>query len=110
MIISATIFIPNKKHEFFIKKIEKYVGRESGTDVIGTVESIQAALLEAFWIGNKEAIPKDDKSIWCEVWLRYELKEDVSKVKNEVFQPLQKFGHKDENTTYIVSRKNRSRS
>ena len=84
-VISATIFIPNKKHDFFIKKIEKYVGKESGTDVIGTVESIQAAMLEAFWIGNKEAIPQEDKNIWCEVWLRYELKEDVSKVKNEFF-------------------------
>lgn len=81
----ATVFIPNTKHDFFIKKIKQYRDNEKGTDVIGTIESIQIALVEAMWIGNKDKIPKEDP-LWCEVWLRYDNKENMETVKNEFLQ------------------------
>lgn len=28
-------------------------------------------MLDAFWIGNIDDMPKED-SVWCEVWLRYQ--------------------------------------
>jgi len=49
----ATVFVPNSKQDFFIKKINKYTEQEKGTDVIGTIENINEALVEALWIGNK---------------------------------------------------------
>lgn len=81
----ATVFIPNAKHDFFIKKIKQYRDNEKGTNVIGTIESIQIALVEAMWIGNKDKIPKEDP-MWCEAWLRYDKKENMETVKNEFLQ------------------------
>ena len=81
----ATVFIPNAKHDFFIKKINKYSEKETGTDVIGTVESIQTALVEAMWTGEKSRIPKEE-SVWCEVWLRYDRKKTAETVKDEFMQ------------------------
>lgn len=81
----ATVFIPNAKQDFFIKKINQYREKEKGTDVIGTVESIQTALVEAMWIGDKNKIPKE-APMWCEVWLRYDRKEKLEAVKNDFLQ------------------------
>ena len=81
----ATVFIPNTKHDFFIKKINKYSENSTGTDVIGTVENIQTALVEAMWIGDKDKIPKEEP-IWCEVWLRYDRKKESTAVKNEFIE------------------------
>ncbi len=81
-VICATVFIPNKKHDFLIKKIKKYAEEETGTEVIGTIESIQAAMVDAFWIGKKSSIPQEEAT-WCEIWLRFETKDDVETVKNE---------------------------
>lgn len=83
-VICATVFVPNHKHDFFIKKINKYVGKDKGTDVVGTIESINVAMVEALWIGNKTSIPTKS-SIWCEVWLAYRMGEDVDEVKEEFF-------------------------
>lgn len=81
-VICATVFVPNEKHDFLIKKIKKYMETENGTDVIGTIENIQAAMIDAMWIGNKKQIPKET-AVWCEVWLRYSIKDDVDTVKEE---------------------------
>ena len=83
--ICATVFIPIAKHDFFIKKINKYSENETGTDVIGTVESIHTALVEAMWIGQKDRIPKEEL-MWCEVWLRYDRKKKAEYVRNEFMQ------------------------
>ena len=79
-IICATVFIPNKKQDYFIKKINKYMEQDSGTDVIGTIESINIAMVEALWIGRKESIPNQIPE-WCEVWITYEMNEQIDEVK-----------------------------
>lgn len=83
-IICATVFVPDAKQDFFINKINKYTEQTTGMDVIGTIESIHAAMVEALWIGNKKSLPKQIPE-WCEVWLAYNVKEDVEKVKEEFF-------------------------
>jgi len=75
----ATVFVPDSKQDFFIKKINKYTEQEKGTDVIGTIENINEALVEALWIGNKDSMPVES-AIWCEVWLRYSMKEVLEDV------------------------------
>lgn len=84
-VILATVFIPNSKHDFFIKKIKKYMEKETGTDVIGTVENIQMAMVDAFWIGEKKSMPTESKPAWCEVWIRYDVKEVIENVRAEFF-------------------------
>lgn len=82
-VICATVFIPISKYDFFIKKINNYVESETGTEVVGTIESVNAALVEALWIGSKECIPKE-KQEWCEIWLRYNMSEDAEVIKEEL--------------------------
>jgi hypothetical protein len=82
--LCATVFIPNKKQDYFIKKINKYKEKDSGTDVIGTIESINVAMVEALWIGCRESIPKQTPE-WCEVWITYEMNEQIEEVKAEFF-------------------------
>ena len=81
-VIFATVFVPNKKKDFFIKKINKYTDNKEGTDVIGTIESINAAMAEALWIGRKDSIPKETPQ-WCEVWITYVMKEQMEQVKSD---------------------------
>ena len=82
--ISATVYIPNKKRDFFLKKINKYIETE-GEKVVSTIESINLAFVEALWIGDKESIPYKTP-IWCEVWLRVEPNEDYNIIIDEFFE------------------------
>lgn len=77
----AVVYVPAKKKDFFLKKINKYAETTSGSDVITTIEKINNAIVESLWIGKQEAIP-DKTKIWCEVWLRYEANEQLEQVKN----------------------------
>ncbi|HCJ56292.1 hypothetical protein [Lutispora sp.] len=67
------MFIPNNKKNFFLKKINKYKETDNKEKVIGTIENINLALVDALWIGSKSSIPKD-APIWCEIWLMTEAK------------------------------------
>ena len=70
----ATVYVPTKKQDFFLKKINKYAETQSGSDVVTTIEKINTAMVESLWVGKKEFIP-NEISVWCEVWLRYEVNE-----------------------------------
>lgn len=84
-IVSTTVFVPDNKRDFFIKKINKYRETESEEKVIGTIESINLALVEALWMSEKTKMPTTTPQ-WCEVWLMYEAKETVSDVIDEFFE------------------------
>ncbi len=72
----ATVFIPNGKQEYFLKKIQKYAteetkkGRPKHADLVQSIENIRLAILESFWSDNLDLLPQGVNSVWCEVWLR----------------------------------------
>lgn len=80
-VTKATVYVPNKKQDFFLKKINKYAEAQSGSDVITTIEKINKAMIESLWVGKREAMPGETR-IWCEVWLRYEMNEQPEEVVN----------------------------
>ena len=84
-IVSTTVYVPDNKRDFFIKKINKYRETEIEEKVIGTIESINLALVEALWMSEKSKMPTTIPQ-WCEVWLMYESKETVSDVIDEFFE------------------------
>ena len=73
-VTKATVYVPAKKKDFFLNKINKYAETTSGSDVVTTIEKINTAMIESLWVGKKESIPSEI-SAWCEVWLRYEMNE-----------------------------------
>jgi len=93
-IIQATVFIPKGKESFFIKRIEKYaetasVGKPRYQDFINSIEKIKLAVVESFWIGKTENIPKEIP-LWCEVWIQTENNEEyIENYFSEICQELQ---------------------
>ncbi|WP_051531130.1 S8 family peptidase [Clostridiisalibacter paucivorans] len=84
-IVSSTVYVPENKRDFFIKKINKYKETENAEKVIGTIESINLAYVDALWMSDKSKMPTTVPQ-WCEVWLMYETKEDIEEIQAEFFK------------------------
>ncbi|MEL1133771.1 S8 family peptidase [Desulfitobacterium sp. THU1] len=82
--VCATVFVPNAKKSFFLDKVNKYKETEKEAQVIGTIESINNAFVEALWVGNKNSIPTDE-AVWCEVWLRCGVEENPDTIVEDFF-------------------------
>jgi hypothetical protein len=93
-IVSATVFVPYDKKDFFLKKINQYIKTENRAEVIATIEDINLAFIEDLWIGNKDSIPTK-KPIWCEIWLCYDTNENPNLIVDNFFILC-----KNENITY----------
>ena len=100
-VIKATVYVPNKKKDFFLKKINKYAESDKGSDVITTIEKINKAMVDSLWVGKKESMP-GDKRIWCEVWLRYEANEEPNMVADTFLNICNRFQiqHKEKTITF----------
>jgi hypothetical protein len=71
----ATVFIPDGKLGYFLKRIEQY--EETATlesprhrDLVDRIESIGVASLEQLWTDSTSEFPTSDDIVWWEVWLR----------------------------------------
>ena len=83
-VIKATVYIPAGKESFFLKKVEAYAngqtrkGNPKNNDLVSSIDDIKVAILDSFWVGSYESIPKD-VPVWCEIWLRYDFQFNNSK-------------------------------
>lgn len=73
----ATVFVPQGKLAFFVKRVEKYLtelhkksGRPKNQDLIESIAEIRVAVAESFWTDAPELLPQRDAIVWWEVWLR----------------------------------------
>ena len=75
--IKATVYIPAGKESYFIEKVEAYAsettknGNPKNNDLVSSIEDVKLAILDSFWMGTPETMPKEN-SAWCEVWLRFD--------------------------------------
>jgi len=79
-IVHATVFIPNGKESFFINRIDKYaetanIGKPRYQDFINSIEKVKLAVVESFWTGKTEDMPKE-VPLWCEVWIQTDKDEE----------------------------------
>lgn len=78
----ATVFVPEGKLTYFLKKISQYKDvntpkdKPRNKDLIEGISVIKLAALEALWTDNPELFPVADDEIWWEVWLRHSAKVD----------------------------------
>ncbi|MGI6090192.1 MAG: S8 family peptidase [Saccharofermentanales bacterium] len=83
--MKATVYIPAGKESYFLKKAEAYAtqqtisGKPKNNDLISSIEDVKLAILDSFWIGDKNAMPTSDP-VWCEVWLRYDYRDKALNV------------------------------
>jgi hypothetical protein len=89
--ITATVFVPNNKQNFFIKKIDQYGSSDKKNEEIAAIEDIKMAIVSSMWIGDRGSMPMADPK-WCEVWLRYEVKEEWGSVRTEFIAQCEELG------------------
>jgi hypothetical protein len=80
--IVATIFVPEGKLSYFLKKISQYQNEETtpkspdkptkpkNKDLIESISAIKLAALRELWTDESQLFPQGNESIWWEVWLR----------------------------------------
>jgi Subtilase family len=71
----ATLFIPDGKLGYFLKRIEEYQATAAADkprhrDLLDRVRTIGLASLEQLWTDPPSEFPTTDDPVWWEVWLR----------------------------------------
>ena len=70
----ATIYVPNEKRAYFLRKFTKYAeensrgGKPKNYTLVNSISDIRLSVLESFWQDEMAALP-DDTPKWVEVWL-----------------------------------------
>ncbi len=91
--IQAIVYVPNGKEGHFIKKLEKYqteetkTGKPKNQKLVNSIEDVQIALLESFWIGKIDLMPDKDAK-WCEVWLNINSEQTILQGQIEEFRQI----------------------
>lgn len=78
LVVTATVFIPDGKKEFFLKKLEQYVataeveaGKPKNAALIEGIASIRLATIRQLWTDPADEFPALQTQLrWWEVWLR----------------------------------------
>ncbi len=74
--VSATVFVPERSTDFYMRKIEQYrdedtpKGNPKNERLIARVDSVRLGLVKALFTDPVETFPSQSASIWWEVWLR----------------------------------------
>ncbi len=86
--IIATVFVPEGKLAYFLKKLTQYRDEETtprtpdkptkpkNKDLVESISAIKLAALQELWTDSPELFPKDNNAIWWEAWLRHSSKYD----------------------------------
>lgn len=75
-LISATVFVPEKSADFFVKKIEAYrdedtrTGKPKNEALVARIEDIRLAALRSLFTDDMTLFPQAGRQAWWEVWLR----------------------------------------
>ncbi|MBN2180426.1 MAG: S8 family peptidase [Sedimentisphaerales bacterium] len=92
-VIVATVYIPQGKESYFLKKIQQYSKEDTKTGkprherLINSIEDIRLAILESFWQDPLDLIPIKTAK-WCEIWLRTGVTKEEAKEAIEEFKAL----------------------
>lgn len=79
--MQATVFVPDGKLGFFLRRIEAYrdtdtpprkdgITRPKNQDLVDSISHIRLAALEALWTDDPHLYPEAEQAITWEVWLR----------------------------------------
>jgi len=80
-VMSATVFLPEGKIDYFLNKVIAYKEKETkpkksdgstkpqNKDLVESIADIKHAVLESLWTDTTE-LPDDNTPIWWEVWIR----------------------------------------
>lgn len=83
IVSKAVVYIPEGKHNVFIKKINDFSdsekdsknGNPKNSNFVCSVEDVELAIIESLWTDKKDYIPNDIPK-WCEIWIRVDEEND----------------------------------
>ncbi len=90
----ATVYLNRKAVSAFLRKVEEYLdkttpltydkkgvlkggGQPYNNSLIANIEEIRAATLQSFWQEPELSFPTTDETIWWELWLARERKDNI---------------------------------
>lgn len=97
IITRATVFIPSGKQKLFLKKIAEYAqeqnkyGNPKHDKLMRSVQDMRLAVLDSFWIDQRELLPQGDLSVWCEIWLQGDAEKIEKKEIEQRFRDIALF-------------------
>ncbi|TQF78654.1 S8 family peptidase [Elioraea sp. Yellowstone] len=74
--VTATVFVPERSADFFVKKIEAYrdedtkKGRPKNQNLIARIEDVRLGAVRSLFTDSMELFPAGGRQTWWEVWLR----------------------------------------
>jgi Subtilase family len=82
----ATVFIPEGKLGYFLRRIEQYLStadqdKPRNRDLVDRIRSIGLASLEQLWTDPPVEFPSGDGVVWWEVWLRRRDGHEIDRVR-----------------------------
>ncbi len=89
-LVQATIFVPEKSTDFFLKKIEEYrdeetpKGKPKNEQLIARVEEIEIGTVRSLFTDEPSLFPESGQAIWWEVWLRSEHSESFKEISRRL--------------------------
>ena len=82
----ATVFVPEGKMAYFLRRINQYIQSSSDDTVrhhrlIDPIQEISLTLLEALWTDDAADFPGPNELVWWEVWLRRQDGEELAEFR-----------------------------
>ena len=93
--VVATVFVPDKTADHFLKKIEAYrtndtkKGRPKNQELIARIEHIALAVLKSLYTDDLTLFPAAGDKIWWEAWIRQEQADAFDTVTKNLEIPVQ---------------------
>ncbi len=77
----ATVFVPDRAANYFLRKLEQYQneatgkGRPRNENLVNRIDAIALAVIRPFFTDEEDRLPAEGQTIWWEIWLRVGLRE-----------------------------------
>lgn len=75
-VVSATVYVPSRKSDFFLNKVLDYADDDKNTkkgnwknrELVESIDSVTRVTPRTLWSDDASAFP-GELSIWCEIWI-----------------------------------------
>ena len=79
----ATVFVPDRAANYFLRKLEQYqtevtrTGRPRNENLINRIDAVTLAVIRSFFTDEEDRLPAENQGVWWEIWLRAGLREQL---------------------------------
>jgi Subtilase family len=79
----ATVFVPDRAANYFLRKLEQYqtevtrTGRPCNENLVNRIDAVTLAVIQSFFTDEEDRLPAENQGVWWEIWLRAGLREQL---------------------------------